>query len=128
MLGTTLRTTAWSGGPATSSRIDTTSWSGYAPTESVTPILTRWNGSIASASPMMATMSVMVAATRPARFPAEVGFLQQAPASRRPREGLSQDCRPRARQRIGEFWSYPQSRTFADLLIDCEEDCSSGRC
>jgi hypothetical protein len=24
--------------------------------------------------------------------------------------------------RIGEFWSYPQSRTFADLLIDCEED------
>jgi hypothetical protein len=25
-------------------------------------------------------------------------------------------------QRIGEFWSYPQSRTFAELLIDCEED------
>jgi hypothetical protein len=24
--------------------------------------------------------------------------------------------------RIGEFWSYPQSRTFAGLLIDCEED------
>ena len=24
--------------------------------------------------------------------------------------------------RIGEFWSYPQSRTFAKLLIDCEED------
>lgn len=24
--------------------------------------------------------------------------------------------------RIGEFWSYPQSRTFADPLIDCEED------
>jgi hypothetical protein len=23
--------------------------------------------------------------------------------------------------RIGEFWSYPESRTFA-LLIDCEED------
>jgi hypothetical protein len=23
---------------------------------------------------------------------------------------------------IGEFWSYPQSRTFAELLIDCEED------
>jgi hypothetical protein len=21
-----------------------------------------------------------------------------------------------------EFWSYPQSRTFAELLIDCEED------
>ena len=26
--------------------------------------------------------------------------------------------------RIGEFWSYPQSRTFAELLIDCEEDRS----
>ena len=25
-------------------------------------------------------------------------------------------------ERIGEFWSYPQSRTFAVLLIDCEED------
>jgi hypothetical protein len=24
--------------------------------------------------------------------------------------------------RIGEFWSYPQGRTFAELLIDCEED------
>jgi hypothetical protein len=23
---------------------------------------------------------------------------------------------------IGEFWSYPQSRTFAELLIDGEED------
>ena len=25
-------------------------------------------------------------------------------------------------ERIGEFWSYLQSRTFAELLIDCEED------
>jgi hypothetical protein len=25
-------------------------------------------------------------------------------------------------ERIGEFWSYPQSRTSAELLIDCEED------
>ena len=24
--------------------------------------------------------------------------------------------------RIGEFWSYPQSPIFAELLIDCEED------
>jgi hypothetical protein len=24
--------------------------------------------------------------------------------------------------RIGAFWSYPQSRTFAELLTDCEED------
>ncbi len=27
-------------------------------------------------------------------------------------------------ERIGEFWSYPQSRTFAELLSDCEEDRS----
>ena len=27
-------------------------------------------------------------------------------------------------ERIGEFWSYPQSRTFAELLINCEEDKS----
>ena len=26
------------------------------------------------------------------------------------------------RAEIGEFWSYPESRTFAELLIDCEED------
>jgi hypothetical protein len=24
--------------------------------------------------------------------------------------------------RIGEFWGHPQSRAFAELLIDCEED------
>ena len=24
--------------------------------------------------------------------------------------------------RIGEFWSYPESRAFAELLIDCDED------
>jgi hypothetical protein len=30
--------------------------------------------------------------------------------------------------RIGEFWGYPESRTFAELLIDCEEDRKSGRC
>jgi hypothetical protein len=24
-------------------------------------------------------------------------------------------------ERIGEFWSFPQSRTFAELLIDCED-------
>jgi hypothetical protein len=24
--------------------------------------------------------------------------------------------------RIGEFWGYPQSRAFAESLIDCEED------
>jgi hypothetical protein len=30
--------------------------------------------------------------------------------------------------RIGEFWGYPQSRAFAELLIDCEGIESSGRC
>jgi hypothetical protein len=30
--------------------------------------------------------------------------------------------------RIGEFWSYPESRTFAELLIDCEEDGRCGPC
>ena len=29
---------------------------------------------------------------------------------------------PERPERIGEFWSYPQSRAFAELLIDCEED------
>jgi hypothetical protein len=24
--------------------------------------------------------------------------------------------------RIGKFWDYPESRAFAELLIDCEED------
>jgi hypothetical protein len=24
--------------------------------------------------------------------------------------------------RIGEFWGYPETRTFTQLLIDCEED------
>jgi hypothetical protein len=24
--------------------------------------------------------------------------------------------------RIGKFWGYPESRAFAELLIDCEED------
>jgi hypothetical protein len=24
--------------------------------------------------------------------------------------------------RISEFWGYPRSRAFAELLIDCEED------
>ena len=25
-------------------------------------------------------------------------------------------------ERIGEFWANPKTRTFAELLIDCEED------
>ena len=31
-------------------------------------------------------------------------------------------------ERIGEFWSYPQTPTLAELLIDCEEDRTFGRC
>jgi len=30
--------------------------------------------------------------------------------------------------RIGEFWGYPESRAFAELLIDCEGAGYSGRC
>jgi hypothetical protein len=34
--------------------------------------------------------------------------------------------------RIGEFWGYPESRAFAELLIDCEDRtlraCWSGCC
>jgi hypothetical protein len=29
---------------------------------------------------------------------------------------------PDRADRIGEFWGNPQSRAFAELLIDCEED------
>jgi hypothetical protein len=29
-------------------------------------------------------------------------------------------------ERIGELWSYPQSRTFAELLIHCERIGRSG--
>jgi hypothetical protein len=25
-------------------------------------------------------------------------------------------------ERIGEFWTYPQSHAIGELLIDCEED------
>ena len=28
--------------------------------------------------------------------------------------------------RIGEFWGYSESRAFAELLIDCEEDRTLG--
>jgi hypothetical protein len=31
-------------------------------------------------------------------------------------------------ERIGEFWSYPHSRAFAEPLIDCEEDRTLRRC
>src|SRR5215207_2221282 len=30
--------------------------------------------------------------------------------------------------RIGEFWGHPESRPFAELLIDCEEDRTFGSC
>jgi hypothetical protein len=31
-------------------------------------------------------------------------------------------------ERIGKFWGYPLSRTFAGLLIDCEESARSRLC
>ena len=34
--------------------------------------------------------------------------------------------RLRASPPIGEFWSYPKSRAFAELLIDCEEERTLG--
>jgi hypothetical protein len=50
-------------------------------------------------------------------------------APRRSRAGSSRRAAPRPdvpdfdrADRIGEFWGYPQSRAFAELLIDCEED------
>ena len=47
--------------------------------------------------------------------------MNEAPAIQEgDREGLGRQLE-RA-ERIGEFWSYPQSRAFAELLIDCEED------
>jgi hypothetical protein len=33
-----------------------------------------------------------------------------------------------AHERIGEFWGHPESRAFAGLLIDAEEDRTRGRC
>jgi hypothetical protein len=29
---------------------------------------------------------------------------------------------PDSRRPPGEFWGYPESRAFAELLIDCQED------
>ena len=50
-------------------------------------------------------------------------------APRRPRPGSPRRAAPRPHapdferaDRIGEFWGYPESRAFAELLIDCEED------
>jgi len=51
-------------------------------------------------------------------------------SSRRPRRALHVLMLPdlERAERIGELWSYLQSRTFAELLIDCEErpDAPSG--
>ena len=50
-------------------------------------------------------------------------------ATRRTRSGPTRRAAPRPdapdfdrADRIGEFWGYPESRAFAELLIDCEED------
>jgi len=46
--------------------------------------------------------------------------LRPAPRARAPPRPDAPDFE-RA-DRIGEFWGYPESRIFAELLIDCEED------
>lgn len=35
---------------------------------------------------------------------------------------MSSCCRIERADLIGEFWGYPETRTFGELLIDCEED------
>jgi hypothetical protein len=47
----------------------------------------------------------------------------------RPRPGSTRRATPRPQlpdferaDRIGEFWGYPESRAFAEVPIDCEED------
>jgi hypothetical protein len=46
------------------------------------------------------------------------------PSARLPAPSCSTSSRSptSSEPRIGEFWGYPQSRAFAELLIDCEED------
>ena len=46
------------------------------------------------------------------------------PPSRSPRRATPRPHAPdfERADRIGEFWRYPESRAFAELLIDCEED------
>jgi len=59
--------------------------------------------------------------TEPSGFPASVGSKGR---------GRCSHCSPdfETADRIGEFWSYPQTRTFAELLIDCEEDRTLRAC
>jgi hypothetical protein len=61
---------------------------------------------------------------------------------RSPRPGLANLCAPKGAQghleslamlpdferadRVEEFWGYPESRNFAELLIDCEDDRTLG--
>jgi hypothetical protein len=54
------------------------------------------------------------------RLRARLDALGPAPPRRAPPRPYAPDF-DRA-DRIGEYWSYPRSRTFAELLIDCEED------
>jgi len=39
-----------------------------------------------------------------------------------PGSSTSRCSRLERAERIGDFWGYPESRSFAELLIDCEED------
>jgi hypothetical protein len=49
-------------------------------------------------------------------------------SGRRPAPSCSRPHAPDLERaaRTGEFWSYPQSRAFAELLIGCEEDRALG--
>jgi hypothetical protein len=49
---------------------------------------------------------------------------ERSPRPCSPRRAAPHPHAPRLERadRIGEFWGYPESRTFAELLIDCEED------
>ena len=60
------------------------------------------------------------------RLSLRVGFaatdLSMTEASRAPGAQRPYAARLRTADLIGEFWGYPESRSFAELLIDCEED------
>ena len=53
--------------------------------------------------------------------PVRVGLVLRPVGAPRAR-AAGQASRQESADRIGEFWSYPGNRTFAELLIDCEED------
>ena len=51
-----------------------------------------------------------------------VGWCSLGPAPRAERSTSQCSLDLERGELIGKSWSYPQRRTFAELLIDCEED------